>query len=168
MATIAGHRGRDMRCGFPLYRTVVVAFRAAARSDTVVSKERRLPVRGSVAAVTVHRRGQVVCWFERGHDAPAGRVALETLCRRAFKYPLQVTPFAFDLGMATSQRKSRHAVVNLDVGPDATLGFRLVWRCQSHEERAHQRSGHEVPPHPVIRIRLRIHHILGHVPLQPR
>ena len=157
-----------MRRGFSLYRTVVVASRAAARSDTVVSKERRLPVRRPVAAVTVDRRGQVVSWFERGHDAPTGRVALETLCRRAFKNSLQVTPFAFHLGMATSQRKSRHAVVNLDIGPDATLGFRLVWRCQPHEEGAQQRSGHEVSPRPVIRIRPRIHHLFGHVLVQPR
>jgi len=60
MATIAGHRGREMRRGLSLCGTVVMAPCATSRSDAVMGKECGFPTCGPMATVTVHRGGQMV------------------------------------------------------------------------------------------------------------
>jgi predicted nucleic acid-binding protein len=56
MATVTGHRCRNVRHGFSLFDAVVVALGAATRSDSVMSEESRHPTGGAMTGVTVHRR----------------------------------------------------------------------------------------------------------------
>ena len=81
----------------------IVTLRTGSRQNAIVRKERRLPVRGAMATVTVYGRRKVVCRFECGHDSPSGRVTLHALSRSASKYPLKMASLALDLSMAAGE-----------------------------------------------------------------
>jgi hypothetical protein len=88
MATVTGHRCRNVSHGFALFDAIVVALGTAARGHSVMCKESRPPTGGAVTTVTVHRGRQMVGGFERGNDTAARRVALEALSGRAPKQTL--------------------------------------------------------------------------------
>lgn len=60
MTVITGHRCWNMRRGFSLNRAVVMALHTTSRSNTIVRKKGRLPIRRTMATTTVHRCRQVI------------------------------------------------------------------------------------------------------------
>ena len=85
MATVTGHRCRNVSRGFALFGAIVVALGTAARGYSVMRKESGPPTGRAVTTVAVHRGRQMVGGFERGNDTTARRVALEALSGRPAK-----------------------------------------------------------------------------------
>jgi hypothetical protein len=72
VATVAGHGRRNMSSRLAGRGSLVMAFGAGSRSDTVMGKERRRPICRPVTAVAVDGGRQVVRRLKGGHDSSAG------------------------------------------------------------------------------------------------
>jgi hypothetical protein len=71
MTAIASHCGLNMCSRLALGGSLVMAFRAGSRSDTVMGKKRRCPTCRPVTAAAVDRSWQVVRRLKGGHDSSA-------------------------------------------------------------------------------------------------
>jgi hypothetical protein len=71
MTAIASHCGLNMCSRLALGGSLVMAFRAGSRSDTVMGKKRRCPTCRPVTAAAVDRGWQVVRRLKGGHDSSA-------------------------------------------------------------------------------------------------
>ena len=72
VATVAAHGRRNMRRRLAYCGSLVMAFGAGSRSNTVMGKERRRPICRPVAAVAVDGGRQVVRRLKGGHDSTTG------------------------------------------------------------------------------------------------
>jgi len=102
--------------------------RTGSRQNPVMGEECGHPVRRPMTAITVHGRWEVIGRLECGYHSSAGRVALHTLRGSPSKNSLKVASFALDLRMAAGERKARRTVIDLDIGPVATLRFAMTWQ----------------------------------------
>jgi len=71
MAGVTSHSRRDMSSRLAYRGSLVMAFGAGSRSDTVMGKERGGPICRPMAAVTVDRGRQVVRRFKGRYDSSA-------------------------------------------------------------------------------------------------
>lgn len=78
-------------------------------------EERRLPIRGSMAAIAVYRRGKMVRGLKRRNDSSSWRVTLHALRGRPSEDALDVTPLTGDLCVPPCELKAGGSMVKLQV-----------------------------------------------------
>jgi hypothetical protein len=72
VATVAAHGRRNMRRGLAYCGSLVMAFGAGSRNDTVMGKERGRPICRPMAAAAINHSRQVVRRLKGGDDSSAG------------------------------------------------------------------------------------------------
>ena len=72
VATVAAHGRRNMRRRLAYCGSLVMAFGAGSRSNTVMGKERRRPICRPMATAAINHGRQVVRRLKGGDDSPAG------------------------------------------------------------------------------------------------
>ena len=65
VTVVARHGRRDVGYRLSLNSAVVMAFRTTSRGNTIVRKERRLPIGRTMATIAVHRGRQMIGRLKR-------------------------------------------------------------------------------------------------------
>jgi hypothetical protein len=144
MATVAGHSCRDMSRRLACRSNLIVTSGTGSRRHAIMGKERGRPICRPMTTAAIDGGWYVIRRFERGHDPPPRRVALNTLSGGSPKNPLKVAALTVDLRMASCERKAGTAMIDFNARAATPLGGRGT-RQQQQDAAYSQQSDSSCP-----------------------